>query len=67
MAYTQTQLDILDKAIAQGVTRVEFGDKIIEYRSLNEMLRIRALMAQELGLNTKNANRTFGEFNKGLK
>lgn len=68
MAFTQNQLDILDKAIAQGVTRVDYGDKVVEYRSLDEMLRIRRLMAEELGLLKKpDGNRKFAEFNKGLQ
>lgn len=47
--YTEEQLASLDRAIAEGALIVQYRDKKIEYRSLNEMLRIRALMASDLG------------------
>ncbi len=40
MAYTQTQLDALDVAIAEGVLTVSFDSRTVTYRSLNEMLSI---------------------------
>ncbi len=48
MAYTQTQLDTLNTAIAEGALIVWYGDKRVEYRSLNEMLRIKEIMEAEL-------------------
>lgn len=50
MAWTQAELDALNKAIAQGVTNVRFADRTVQYRSLSEMLRIRAMIMDELNL-----------------
>lgn len=69
MAYTQTELDALDRAIAQGALSVEYGDKKVTYRSLDDMLRTRQLMRDELGLNgatPANNGRRYGSFSKGL-
>lgn len=48
--YTLKQLENLEKAIAQGVTRVTYNDKTVEYRSLDEMNKLRQLMMKDLGL-----------------
>ncbi len=37
MAYTQTHLDALETALAKGEKRVTFGDKTVEYRSVDEL------------------------------
>lgn len=52
MAFTQTQYDQISEAIAQGALTVKYNDKEVTYRSLDEMIRIRTMMAAELGLNT---------------
>jgi hypothetical protein len=71
MGFTREQLGILEAAIAQGALDVNYGDKRVTYRSLNEMLRTRDLMKKELGLagnsSTKNSNRRFAIHGKGLK
>lgn len=51
MAYTQAQLDAIDEAIISGATSVSYEGKSVTYRSLDDMMRVRALMRQELGLN----------------
>ena len=48
MAYTQAQLDAIDAAIVDGVLTVKYQDKLTTYRSLDELLRIRRLIAGEL-------------------
>ena len=50
MAYTETQLTALENAIAQGVTSVRLNGRVIEYRSLSEMQRIRDAMRADLGI-----------------
>jgi len=71
MGFTREQLGILEAAIAQGALDVNYGDKRVTYRSLNEMMRIRDLMKKELGLSgssgTGNSNRRFATHSKGLK
>ena len=37
MTYTMSQLDALKRALATGERRVSFGDKTIEYRSIEEL------------------------------
>lgn len=37
MAWTQTDVDKLKAAIAQGATKVKFADREVTYRSLDEM------------------------------
>ena len=37
MAYTQEQLSALETALAKGEKRVTFGDKTVEYRSVEEL------------------------------
>ena len=37
MAYTQEQLTALESALAKGERRVSFGDKTVEYRSVEEL------------------------------
>lgn len=48
MAWTQSQLDALDAAIASGVRQVDFGDKRVMYGSLVEMMQARAAIAAAL-------------------
>lgn len=65
MAYTTEQLNALDAAIAEGALTVKYQDKMVTYRSLDEMMRIRKLMRDELGLNGSSRGRTFASFSKG--
>ncbi len=37
MAYTEQQLQALRDALANGVSRVRFGDREIEYRTIDEL------------------------------
>jgi hypothetical protein len=46
--YTQSQIDALRRAYARGVTRVSYGDKTVEYRSLDEMKRVLAEMESDV-------------------
>ena len=66
MAWTQTQLDALEEAIAQGSLSVQYGDKRVQYRSLDEMLRLRDLMRKELGKITAGSTTVLSKFGKGL-
>ena len=44
MAFTQNDIDDLEKAIALGATEVRRGDESVRYRSLAEMKRVLADM-----------------------
>lgn len=37
MSFSQTQLEALQTALTQGERRVSFGDKTVEYRSVDEI------------------------------
>ena len=67
MAWTQTDLDALNQAISYGVTSVRYADRSVQYRSLNEMLTLRALMMDEIALpsSLKNVMRSFS-YSKGI-
>ncbi len=52
MAFTIGQLDALEAAIAQGARSVSYEGKSVTYSSLDEMLRIRAIIRAALGLSS---------------
>lgn len=66
VAYTIEQLDALDAAIAEGALVVAYSDKRVQYRSLDEMIRIRKLMRDELGLNGTSGGIRFVSVSKGF-
>ena len=57
MTYTTTQLDALQKALATGERRVSFGDKTVEYRSIEELREairtVEAKLARSAGTSLK--------------
>lgn len=66
--YTAEHLKRLDEAIARGVLSVQYEDRRTQYRSLDEMLRIRALMRRALGdvAASPRERRRRGSYGKGL-
>ena len=56
MAFTQQQLTDLDAAIAEGVLVVVSNGRRVEYRSLDEMIRLRNLMAGDLSSSSTQAD-----------
>lgn len=57
MAYTHEQLAALERALATGEQRVTFGDRTVEYRSVEELIAAidvvrRALEAQAIAAGT---------------
>jgi len=68
--YTQAQYTALTEAISQGATRVKYADKEVEYRTLDEMLQLQQIMANDLGLNGANPKtngRFYGSFSNGIQ
>jgi len=57
MTYTTTQLDALKRALATGERRVSFSDKMVEYRSVEELQSairtVEAELARGAGTNRK--------------
>jgi len=67
MAFTIEQYQALQEAIAEGALSVRYADKSVTYRSLDEMIRILKLMANDLGLDANNGGgRRFTSFSKGF-
>lgn len=66
MAFTQAQIDALEKAIAEGTTRVKYQDREVTYRSLEEMMQILNMMKKSLGLIFGQIKVIKPEFDKGL-
>lgn len=50
--YTIEQLRALETAIASGERRVKYNDKEVEYRSIDEMIKLISLMRQALCLDS---------------
>lgn len=48
MAYTQTDLDKIDQAIADGNLTVRVGGRLVTRRSADELLKLRAVIVTEL-------------------
>ena len=73
-AFTEENLSLLEQAIVDGVKKVKYTDKEVEYRSLEEMMKIRNLMRKELckGSSSETSKGLFGgrrinaKHNKGL-
>lgn len=69
MAFTQTQYDELAAAIAAGALKVKYSgagqSKEVEYRSLDDMMRILNLMGRDLGIISSTSGRKYASFRKG--
>ena len=48
MAFTQAQLDELDTALASGELTVKIGEKLVTYRTVDELMRARSFIAQQI-------------------
>ena len=48
MAWTQTDLDKIEEAIATGARRVRFQTHEVEFQSLADMLKVRAIIKDEM-------------------
>jgi arginase family enzyme len=55
MAYTQADLDRLDRAIASGVLTVEVAGRRMTYHSVDELLKARSHVAAQLAGTSANA------------
>lgn len=48
MAFTSADLEALDAAIRTGTRRVSYGTRTVDYHSLDEMMRLRQIMAADV-------------------
>lgn len=65
MAWTDSDLTVIEAAIASGELRVKYQDKEVEYRSLEELLKARDLIREALGTVDRGSVRTYSEFSRG--
>ncbi|MEE3046646.1 MAG: hypothetical protein VX620_15460 [Pseudomonadota bacterium] len=65
MAWTQTDLDNIERAMAQGTRKVVIEGKEVEYRSLEEMIKVRNLIKTSLGT-TSVTKRRYATFSRGF-
>lgn len=67
MATSWTIEDVykLEAAIAKGVRKVQYQDKMVEYNSIDDMLKALNVMKKQLGLTAKSGAK-YAEFKKGL-
>ena len=66
MSFTESQLTALEKAYAEGVLEIKYGDKTIKYRTLNEMRQAINDIKKSLGGSYKKKTRLTAVFSKGL-
>lgn len=69
MAYTQADLDALDADIAtiRAVKSTTTGDQSTTFRDLDELLRLRAVMAQAVSASSTGRSRTrYATVDKGV-
>jgi hypothetical protein len=70
VAFTSTDLDAINAAIASGELRVQFKDRSVEYRSVPELLKARAAIQKELATTGSvpvlPSGRRFAQFSSGL-
>lgn len=58
MAFTAEQLTALEAAAASGTLRVQFGDKVVQYQTLPDLLAAIKLARQDIAAtNPLNSNR----------
>ncbi len=68
MAFTSDDLTALDTAIKSGARRVAYRDRTVDYHSLDEMLKLRAVMQAEVSTGdrtTYGTRRVYPKYSKG--
>lgn len=66
MAYSQSDLDAIEEAIASGALKVKYADKEVVYRSLDEMRKIRDMIRVALGRTDGSSSSYNPAYSKGL-
>lgn len=64
--FTQSQLIAIEAAITNGSLRVKYQDREVEYRSMEELLKVRDLIRKDLGITSGRNKRIFSEFSRGF-
>ena len=65
MSWTSSDLTAIEKAIASGELSVQFADRRVQYRSIDELLKARDVIKQSIALvGNSTARSTFAQFTK---
>lgn len=62
MAFTQTDLDAINAAIATGAKRVRFQTHEVEYQSISEMLKARDVIKAELDVGSQSGGAIYAQY-----
>lgn len=68
MAWTQDDLDKIDAALASGaaIKRLKFRDQEFEFRDIDEMMKVRDLIARSLAAAIAPTNYRLASTSKGV-
>lgn len=66
MQWTLENYNALKAAYQQGVSRVKYTDKEVQYRDLSEMKSLLREAERCLGISNESKNRTFATTSKGF-
>lgn len=64
MAFTQSQLDALEAAIASGTLEVRVGDKLVRYQTMGDLIRARDLLRDQLSAASPTDRTSYASFTK---
>lgn len=67
MAFTQSDLNAINEAIAGGELQVSIGDRKITYRSIEELKEARRLIQSELSSSTASLGRGLRSYHINVK
>lgn len=66
MAFSQTQLDAIEEAIASGSDSVSFDGKSVRYKSLDDMMRVRGILRRALGIDPSRSTTVLVAHDRGI-
>lgn len=58
MAWTVTDLAVIEAAIASGTLRVQFGDRMVQYQTLSDLLKARDAIMTSIAVTAGTTSRT---------
>jgi hypothetical protein len=66
MSFTAEDLAAIERALAEGTVRVRYADREVTYRSVDELVRLRNLIAGEIKSTGSGIAAHYPTFSKGL-
>lgn len=66
MAWTESDIEVIERAISSGTLSVQFGDRSVTYRSINDLIKARNAMKSAINGSAVGGVRcTYASFSKG--